>query len=100
MVKARQPVTDPEAYTKLKTCTLCKETKAVVNFPLHYRKVKKEKTNLYRARCYDCHNAGLRKFYEVRKAKKALEVPFDGHLSEVNDGALINNENVEANNEK
>lgn len=78
MVKARQPITDPNAYTTFKSCTKCKENKPVAEFPLHYRKVKGEKTNLYRSRCYNCHNARLRELYIVRKEKKALSVPFDG----------------------
>lgn len=104
MVKARQPVTDPAAYTTFKICTLCKENKPVAEFPLNYRKNVGEKYCKYRSRCYICHNARLRELYIVRKSKKLIvnfdEEPNEDHLSTVSDGALMNIEKVEDNKEK
>jgi hypothetical protein len=101
MVKPRQPINDPDAFVKTKTCTKCKAIKTLSEYPLNYKKDVGPKQSKYRSRCLECHNAGMRTIYANRKAK-SLTVNFDGvnHLSDVSDGALINIENVEESKEK
>jgi hypothetical protein len=99
MVKPRQPINDPDAFVKTKACTKCKAIKTLSEYPLNYKKDVGPKQSKYRSRCLECHNAGMREIYANRKAK-SLTIDFDGHLSAVSDGALINIENVEESKEK
>lgn len=99
MVKPRQPINDPDAFVKTKACTKCKAIKTLSEYPLNYKKDVGPKQSKYRSRCLECHNAGMRAIYANRKAK-SLTIDFDGHLSAVSDGALINIENVEESKEK
>lgn len=99
MVRPVKKNTDPNAHTTYKTCSKCKQSKLLFDFPFSYKKYKNEKHIGYKCKCRTCECEQQKELYKKRQEKKTLIVAFDGHLPS-NDGALINIENVEDSNEK